>query len=73
MSFRDLPALVTQRQDALTLLEALATGVDEGEFAPFVTALMSPEDEQAAASCSDRATGCPCASSSARSSPEPAS
>jgi hypothetical protein len=49
MSFRDLPALVTQRQDALTLLEALATGVDEREFAPFVTALMSPEDEQAAA------------------------
>ncbi len=25
MSFRDLPALVTQRQDALTLLEALAS------------------------------------------------
>ena len=49
MSFRDLPALVTQREDALTLLEAVASGVDEREFAPFVTALTSPEDEQAVA------------------------
>jgi hypothetical protein len=49
MSLRDLPALVTQREDALILLEALAAGVDEREFAPFVSALTSPEDEQAVA------------------------
>jgi hypothetical protein len=49
MSLSDLPALVTQREDALTLLRALASGVDEREFVPFITALTTTEDEQAAA------------------------
>lgn len=49
MSYSDLPPLVTRREDALTLLDAVASGVDEGEFAPFVRALTTPEDEQAVA------------------------
>ncbi len=49
MSFRDLPTLVTRREEAVTLLEAIATCVDEAELAPFLTALMTYEAEQAAA------------------------
>ncbi|MEN3238779.1 hypothetical protein PUR29_35665 [Methylobacterium ajmalii] len=49
MSFRDLPTLVTRREEAVTLLEAIASGVDEAELAPFLMAMMTYEDEQAAA------------------------
>lgn len=49
MSFRDLPSLVTRREEAVTLLEAIASGVDEAELAPFVVAMMTAEDEQALA------------------------
>ncbi len=49
MSLSDLPALVTRREEALTLLEAIASGVDERELAPFVTSMMTYEAEQAAA------------------------
>ena len=48
MSLGDLPTLVTRREDALTLLEAVASGVDQRAFAPFVRAL-TPEVEQAVA------------------------
>ncbi|MDP4025764.1 hypothetical protein Q8W71_24335 [Methylobacterium sp. NEAU 140] len=49
MSYRDLPALVTQREEAVILLEAIASGVDERELAPFVAAMTTYEAEQAAA------------------------
>ncbi|WP_066922491.1 hypothetical protein [Methylobacterium sp. CCH5-D2] len=49
MSLSDLPTLVTRREEALTLLEAIASGVDERELAPFVAALTTVEDEQALA------------------------
>lgn len=49
MSFRDLPSLVTQREEAVTLLEAIASGVDEAELAPYLMALMTYEAEQVAA------------------------
>ncbi|MEE8630412.1 MULTISPECIES: hypothetical protein [Methylobacterium] len=49
MSLGDLPTLVTRREDALTLLEAVASGVDQRAFAPFVRALTTPEVEQAVA------------------------
>ncbi|WP_430912229.1 hypothetical protein [Methylobacterium sp. sgz302541] len=49
MSYRDLPALVTRREEALTLLEAIAAGVEESEFAPFVGAMTTVEAEQALA------------------------
>ena len=49
MNLSHLPALVTQREEALILLQAIAEGVDERELAPFVSALTSPENEQALA------------------------
>lgn len=49
MRLSDLPALVIQREDAVTLLQAIAAGVDERELSPFVTALTTAEDEQAVA------------------------
>ena len=49
MSYRDLPSLVSRREDAVTLLEAIAAGVDERELAPFVAAMMTADDEQAVA------------------------
>ena len=49
MRLADLPALVTQREEAVTLLQAIAEGVDERELAPFVSALTTAEDEQAVA------------------------
>ena len=49
MNLSHLPVLVTQREEALILLQAIAEGVDERELAPFVSALTSPENEQALA------------------------
>ncbi|TFZ55365.1 hypothetical protein E4V01_22600 [Methylorubrum sp. Q1] len=49
MRLADLPALVTQREEAVTLLDAIAAGIDERELAPFVSALTTAEDEQAVA------------------------
>ena len=49
MNLSHLPALVTQREEALILLQAIGEGVDERELAPFVSALTSPENEQALA------------------------
>ncbi len=56
MSYSDLPVLVTRREDALTLLDAVASGVDEGEFAPFVRALTTPRMSRRSRSCAARPT-----------------
>ncbi|MGN7126807.1 hypothetical protein [Methylorubrum thiocyanatum] len=46
MAYRNLSPVVTERADALVLLEAIREGVPDTEFAPFVRAMTSHDDEQ---------------------------
>lgn len=49
MNHDTLPSAITRREEAVALLQAIATGADEATLAPVVAAMMTAEDEQALA------------------------